>query len=394
MAGFGALVINPKRKPARRKNAVRINRKPSRKPAARKNAAKRVSRTKAGRFARGPARKNVARKNAVRVNRKRSNAARKAWAARRRNTRTNPVRVNRRQNRRNPVRVNARRAAPRIAYKNKGKRVNSRKNYVARRRNPDVMALFQPIMGMLNKIPVIGPLLAQVVGFAPQALFGALGVEPSLLAAKYLGGYVPQLNSSLFYVLVSAVLAALVGRFAPVSPALRKQLAVALAAGGGAVGYYKWRTGDSATVAEEAAGMWGDVNMAIQPGVVELTEYEIAEDAWEAPEDFDADELGAAQRGAWQRPPKRNEQRKGKKYHRWLWLVKLIGKERFQALAQQPPEVRRHYIGALKQYAVQSAQRVLSIAGPPPQQHQAQAIAPPPGEAAGYGYGYGAGMYY
>lgn len=117
--------------------------------------------------------------------------------------------------------------------------------------------------GALRRIPVLGGLLSGVAGFVGPALAGVVGVEPTMMLAKLLGGYVPQLNSGLFYGLTGVVLAALVHKFLPVSGAMRKQIATAIAAAAGGVGWYKWRTGMDGPMSGEigavpAYGFLGD----------------------------------------------------------------------------------------------------------------------------------------
>ena len=94
----------------------------------------------------------------------------------------------------------------------------------------------------LRRIPFIGPLLASIISFAPQALFGAILVEPTMMSARFLGRvpFLANIPASLFYILSGLVLAAIINsRFIPLRPALKKSLAIAAAAAAGGVGYYK-----------------------------------------------------------------------------------------------------------------------------------------------------------
>lgn len=100
---------------------------------------------------------------------------------------------------------------------------------------------------MFSRIPIIGGFLSSIVSMIPFAGAGAVSVEPSMWLAKWLTGmgWFESVPSSLFYAVSSLVLAALVSKFAPLSGANKKLLATAIAAAGGGVGYYKWRSGDS-----------------------------------------------------------------------------------------------------------------------------------------------------
>ena len=90
-----------------------------------------------------------------------------------------------------------------------------------------------------------------MVGFAPYAAFGAVGVEPTMMLAKWLTPYYPRLNSSVFYAGSGLLVAALVSRFAPFRSPIRQKLAIAIASAAGGVAYYKWRTGTDAPMAGE-----------------------------------------------------------------------------------------------------------------------------------------------
>lgn len=105
---------------------------------------------------------------------------------------------------------------------------------------------------LFNKIPVVGPVLSSMFGFAIPAVFGAVSVEPVMWVAKALAPFVPQVPASLFYPLVGVLVAALV-RFVPgLSPETKRSLALAVASAAGGVGYYKARTGADAEMATEA----------------------------------------------------------------------------------------------------------------------------------------------
>ena len=105
---------------------------------------------------------------------------------------------------------------------------------------------------MLKRIPLIGGMLASVFSFAPHALFGAISVEPTMWAAKFLAPFVPMVPASLFYPVVGLIVAAVIKAIPFGSSALRDKLAVAVAAASGGVGYHKARTGMDAEMGAEA----------------------------------------------------------------------------------------------------------------------------------------------
>jgi hypothetical protein len=110
------------------------------------------------------------------------------------------------------------------------------------------------MMGALRRIPIVGPALAGMASFLPQAAFGAVSVEPTMWLAKFLGPWMPaMLPAGLLYAGTGLLLGAILkAKFIPLNERLKNDLAIAAAAAGGAIGYYKWRVpGQAETVAEE-----------------------------------------------------------------------------------------------------------------------------------------------
>lgn len=144
--------------------------------------------------------------------------------------------------RRNGTRKGMRRRTARRAYAKRRNRRKTRKN-----------------MGtMLKKIPLIGGALSSMVSLAPTALFGAVMVEPTMMAAKLLGRYVPNLPAPLFYAFAGLVVAAIVkSKFIPLAPSTKDKLAIAAASAAGGVAYYKFRTSGGApeSTAEEVGAL-------------------------------------------------------------------------------------------------------------------------------------------
>jgi len=216
---LGAIIVNPAKK---NPLAVRVN-----------SGAKKKRKT------RSKARKNslAVRRNslAVKVNRKRRSA---------RKTKSNRARA-----RKNPY-VKLNRA--------KG-RSRARKNPYTRlrfnRKNP-VDATMQKASKQIGSIPVVGGFLLGTVSLVIPAALGAVSVEPTMRLASVIGDKFPQLQTSWFYPLVGLGLAGIIkaGSSMVDSKDLKSaldKLAVAVAAGGGAVGYYKYRTGTDVSVKTE-----------------------------------------------------------------------------------------------------------------------------------------------
>jgi hypothetical protein len=108
---------------------------------------------------------------------------------------------------------------------------------------------------MVRRVPFIGGPLASALSFAAPAVLGAVSVLPTTAAAQFLGAYVPQMNSSLFYALVGLGLAGIAKATSFFGRSFHDALALALATGGGAVALYKWQTGSDVPMATETAGL-------------------------------------------------------------------------------------------------------------------------------------------
>jgi hypothetical protein len=282
MPTTGALLINPRRR----------KRKTTRKKKTSSAARSRAARLGWARRRRNGTKKGGARKTARRAYSRKRNTrkagvrktARRAYM-RRRNTRKGGVRktarrayMRRRNTRKGGVRKTARRAYSRRRNTRKGGvRTTARRAY-SRKRNPNMLnAISQP----LKRIPVIGPIASDAVQLGIPAAFGAISIEPVMFGLKYAGNYLPKGLQKVSFTIGGMVMGALVKRFMPGSAEVRKQFAVALATAGGAVDYYRWKTGQGtvqAMTAAEKAG-WGELEMEAMDGLGEL---ELAMDGYGA----------------------------------------------------------------------------------------------------------------
>ena len=214
------LLVNPrrrrntrKRRTTRRRNSLVVRANPRRRTVRRRASSRR----------RNPVRRRRTTRRAVA--RRRNPSRRRRYTARRRNGRKSK--------------------APKVVYRYRTRNPRRRRKNTRRRRNPTFAAT-------LKKIPLVGGILANMAGFAPQAVFGAISVEPTMMAAKFLAPYVPMVPASMFYPLTGLLVASLVQYLPFGSAAMKKQLAIAVASAAGGVGYYKARTGADAEMAAEA----------------------------------------------------------------------------------------------------------------------------------------------
>lgn len=255
-----------KRIPQRAKGAVLINPRPKR-SSTRSARLKALFGGVAKRRKRNPSRRRRAARKPLGeliVNpRRRRRVARKAT---RRVRRRNPSRrVARKARRKHPVRrrrAAVRRRNPRRRIRRsiaRGSIVRTRKNprrrSSVRRRNPMRRKYARRRNGLKSSA---SGLFASLMALAPQSVFGALSVEPTLAVAQIAARYWPGLSTTWLYPLSGLVTATALKLLLPklgVSRALADQLAIATASAGGAVGYYKFRTGQSGDSATEMAGL-------------------------------------------------------------------------------------------------------------------------------------------
>ena len=407
MPTTGALLVNPrrrKRKTTRRKRrTTAVHRRRNTTKAARSRAAKLGwARRKRNGTKAGSRRKTARRAYARKTNRKRST-------------------------RRGGVRRTARRAYMRKNTRRGGVRRTARRAY-ARRRNIGAITGLQT---GLRKVPVVGGALAEFIGYAPQALFGAVSVEPALLFLKYVGKYVPAPIQALNFTIAGSAIAALLS-FVPskmLKPALKKQLQIAAATGGGAIDYYRWRTEQSTVEDLEekgvegfgdygalltTAGYGGDMgDMGGGYGALLTTagyggghdayaDYSDADyaDAAYSGEDFTGDEASAFMAGPKafrsrfpkrvKRPVKRGQGRPsahaGRHGHRWGWLVKWIGFQGAQQVVALPALSRRQVLAQLRKQAIASLPEIVAgIRATPAPVDASGGSTVEEAEAAGYG---------
>jgi len=244
------------------------------------------------------------------------------------------------------------------------------------RRNPGIVSGAQ---NMLKRIPFVGKFLANVIGFAPSSLLGALSVEPVNMLAKLASRWMPDMNASLFYALIGGVAATLVG-YLPIPTGIRGKLQVAIAAGSGAIAYDKWRSAgansgpmEAETLEDIATSNEGNVAGLLglgEPGIVDVGDVVTLGDIYYSGPDLSGSELGAARTGrvgAWKRLKRMRIRRHvqpqqgvqpGEKSHyegeQFDWLYQIIGPDGMQRLAQLPPDQRVATIHAMKQEALQS----------------------------------------
>lgn len=266
------------------------------------------------------------------------------------------------------------------------------------RRNPG--SLVSGAQGMLRKIPFLGGFLANVVGFLPGSVLGAISVEPVSMLAQLASRWpmLSQVNASLFYALAGMGLAVVVGYLPFIPQGIRKNLQIAMASASGGVAYYMWRSAsmgggaNSAPQLEEVAddaaggGISGLLNLG-EPGVM-ISEYgdpqfaaSVLGDVFYSGDDLSYGEIQTALAGprAWRRkyaarrPARPLVQRRpgypepspsaGVEGTQWDWMISLLGWNDFQALAALSDRERKAAIMEAKQAATNAIRQHLGGGG-------------------------------
>lgn len=353
---------------------------------------------------RGKAARKGKRKNPLTVNPRKG--ARKAHSRRRNPLTVNPYTVNPRKRkskaRRNPLTVNPIR--------------------IRRRKNPGMLGGVQKsAMGMLGKIPLIGGMLAATLGGLGSALFGAIGVMPTAHLLPYVSKWIPDMVKPFAYSAGGLLLAGAT-EILPSFP-YKKELQIGLAASGGAVDTFRWRTGKSQDIGEFSSLLAGDdigdlgeedmgdedlsaeeigeeldamgVDDSGAPGVAsEWAEADLgdadycghdmsAEEAEAASlgrrhyfsvyGDLEGDDLGKSHRAV-RGPNKRRgrSQHAGKPGARWGWLIYWVGMENFQKASKLPAAERTKWIADMREGARKRAARLLEKGADSSTMEQAQ----------------------
>ncbi len=309
----------------------------------------------------------------------------------------------RRAAKRNPgYLLNRRRRAVR---KNAGYQLNRRR---AVRRNPGFnLPILRPVENLIAKVPVLGHPVAKALGYVAFGAAAGAAHFYGLKAVRYVGGFLPEPVQAFGRKFVAPVAYSLTGvlanfvlQKAPIpflSDEQKRNLGVAAMIGGGVLDVFRAIKGQSSDLGDLDGDDFGDGQAydvvplgaigegmgvigygaigegmgAIGEGMGDAGDYSDAEaaDAMYSGPDLDSYEGEAALHGAhayrsmFGAPPKRASRvasplsrHAGKRGHRWGWLIKLVGWERFQQIAAMEPEARCALIAELRKQAVATVQ--------------------------------------
>lgn len=277
----------------------------------------------------------------------------------------------------------------------------ARKN---RRRNPSegggfaLPAILQPVKTLVSKVPFVGHPVAQALGYIAFGAAAGATHYYGMKAVRYVGGMLPAPVQSFARSYIAPVGYSLTGVLAnfalqrlPVpflSDEQKRKLGVAAMIAGGVLDVYRFVKGQSSDLGDaddygdgqaydvvplagigEGFGAIGEGMGAIGEGMGGMyADAELADAMFSGP-DLDSYEGEAALGGppafmrAFPPPPKIAARREaahsrhaGRRGHRWGWLIKMIGFNRFYEIAAMPePEARVALIAALRQEAVAAA---------------------------------------
>lgn len=231
-----------------------------------------------------------------------------------------------------------------------------------------------------KKVPLVGGLLATMIGGVGAALAGAVGVLPTDMALPYVSSYLPAMVRPYAYSLGGLALSAAMS-WLPSFP-YKDKLQTGMIFAGGAVDMYRYRRGHSMDLAgddyagDDLGDAWGD------SGEQFAEEYADADlqDANYCGDDLSGEEMETAAlgRSVWRRRYRKQQLKKrasskdgdeqsdaekrgaGLPGHRWKWLIYWIGFDNFQALSQMDEAKRKQTIAELKQQAHHNARLLLN----------------------------------
>ena len=290
-----------------------------------------------------------------------------------------------------------RRKTARRAYMKKRKnRRNPKRKVRIVRKNPLALTFLQPLERLVSKIPVVGKNLAPYTQPAVVAMAGGVSVVAGMKyvsSIPFVGEYAKYPFGNAFGYTVMGVGLAALSQVLPLAPATKKALGMACAVAGGALNAAQLMKsgfdldavkqenlemlGESVGFGGEAvAGLGDGMYYEIQPlsGVAHDMaglDYDTAQlgDACTCPSDLAPVEGKAAVLGrdgymkTFGQPPKKMAGKKtyqsimaNRLGHRWGWLIKSLGYQRFKQLAQLPPKQRKMLIAKLKASAIQASQ--------------------------------------
>lgn len=285
-----------------------------------------------------------------------------------------------------------------LAIRTNRRRRSVRRNGLAIRTNGGILG---KVEGLIGKIPFVGK---TVVPYVVPVVLGVAAIVPIHFALKYGGKFIPVMArryvTPVAYTLTGAIVG-LAAQFVPVgSPQLRKTFGLALVTVGAAADMLRYLQGSSQTLGDADYGddysdmvlgddtgdmvigdmvlgdgglySIGNIDAGADAAQSAYSDAELGDAGYSGP-DFDTGEGEAALSGsdAWfgafgvpadsrVRTRRAVSRHAGRRGHRWGWLVRMLGWERFRQVAAMPPEDRITLIQQLRTQAVQTVDASLA----------------------------------
>jgi hypothetical protein len=377
--GRGTVKWNRKRRSRKAKRNGRKGRSFRRRSTKRNGIALRMNRRKGRKGKRRTKRNGLA----LRMNRRNGRKGGKRRFSRKnrsfRRNRKNGIALRMNRGRKGGFRRSRRYGTKRNGSKRNGFRRNRRNGIGVTLRRNGVKALLSPISlvtSLVKKVPFVGKRVAPFIAPVAIGATALVGVHLALTyGSPYLAMVVPAEVLSFVapatYTLGGIAVGALL-QFAPfLSKGTKKALAGAMVVGGAGVDAYRYVSTDGML---GDGGFWQLGSLGGSPSYGDADGAALAGaygdalpgDAVYSGPDLDPVEGEAAIAGAsaWRRrfiiPLRATRVQTGASKHaaqhghRWGWLIKMVGFDKFRSLASQPASVRVAYIKQLREHAIKS----------------------------------------
>lgn len=289
-----------------------------------------------------------------------------------------------RKSRKNPILIGNPRRSSRIRVKSYTR--SRGKSRSSARKNPILLsnhsATLSRVSRSVGKLPLVGGLLGGAVAVLGSALGGAIGVLPISYAMPYIGKYMPEMAKPLAYTIAGVILSSAV-RLLPVKLPYKSELAIGIAAAGGAVDAYRFRAGKSYDLGDDGYDDLGEDDMGYDDlgdlgndgsalAAVEFADADLR-DADYSGEDFSDAELASLELGRpafWKRwragkasaavADDGASAHAGKPGLRWGWLIYWIGADNTRRIAALPENERREAIQHMRREAKLRSRKLLA----------------------------------
>lgn len=291
---------------------------------------------------------------------------------------------------RNPLLANPKHSRKHRRVKVRGHYRHTKRNPLLanpRHRNP-AGGIVKSVRGMVGKLPLVGGFVAGMIDVLGGGIGGAIGVLPTSMLLPKVSKWIPDWLKPYAYTVVGAAISTGI-KMLPFKLPYQNQLAIGVAAAGGAVDMYRYRHGASQDLGEDdldsllsgesdigdaslGAADFGNDGTAL--AATEFAGADLADADYVGDGDFSAEEIAAIELGRahYARkflrarpapgPRSRGEssEHAGKPGQRWGWLIYWVGFDTVQRIARLPEQERRQAIEHMRLQARLNARKLLA----------------------------------